>query len=74
MSMSEQDKLLSLLFDRADKRVSNVKFFRGNAKDLTVEQMCKVAREVIEDTWAREGSLEHSPPKSRSPRTAVHAL
>lgn len=72
--MSEREKLLSFLFDRTDKRVLNVKFFRGTAKDLTIEELCRVAREVIEDTWSREGSLEHLPPQSSALRTPVHAL
>ena len=56
--------MLSLLFDRNDKRVINVKFFRGNADDLTLEEMCQTARGVVEDTWAREGSLPDAPPVS----------
>lgn len=61
-NMSERDRLLSLLFDRNDKTVKNIKFFRGNAADLTVEEMCQTSREVIEDTWTREGFLTDAPP------------
>lgn len=61
-NMSEKDRLLSLLFDRSDKRVKNIKFFRGNADSLTIEEMCQTAREVIEDTWTREGHLGGVPP------------
>lgn len=64
MSMGEREKLLSFLFDRDDKRVVNIKFFRGNADNLTVEDMCQTAREVVEDTWAREGHLIDAPPVS----------
>lgn len=60
--MSEKEKLAALLFDRSDKRVKNIKFFRGNADNLTIEEMCQTAREVVEDTWAREGSLTDAPP------------
>ncbi len=61
-NMSERDQLLSLLFDRSDKRVINIKFFRGNASNLTVDEMCQTARVVVEDTWAREGALADEPP------------
>jgi hypothetical protein len=62
MSMSERDRLLSFLFDRNDKVVKNIKFFRGNAEDLTLEDMCRTARAVVEDTWLRENHLPHQPP------------
>lgn len=74
MPMSEREKLLSLLFDRSDKKVLNVKFFRGNARDLTAEQLCKTAHGVISDTWDREGSIKNDPPVSQRTRTAVHSL
>ena len=60
--MSEREKLLAFLFDRDDIRVSNVKFFRGNAEALTVEQMCRVAGEVIAETFERWSDLEDAPP------------
>ena len=55
--MSERDKLLSFLFDRNDKIVRNIKFFRGSAEDLVIEDLCRAALTVVEDTWRREGSL-----------------
>ena len=61
-NVSEREKLLSFLFDRNDKRVKNIKFSRGNAEDLTLEDMCQTAREVIADTWEREDNLVSSPP------------
>jgi len=74
MPMSERERLLSLLFDRSDKKVLNVKFFRGNARSLTAEQLCKTAHDVISDTWDREGSIKNEPPVSQKARTAIHSL
>ena len=62
--MTEQESLLSFLFDRDDIKVHNVKFFRGNAEKLTTEQMCRVARMVIEDTFQRIDALENVLPVS----------
>ena len=64
MSMSEREKLLSILFDTDDKRVLNVKFFRGTSSALTGEQFFAAAREVIADTWENEGRLVDCPPRS----------
>lgn len=61
-AMTERDKLIAFLFDRDDRKVENVKFFRGNAENLALEDVCRVAREVIADTWDREGHLPHDPP------------
>ena len=63
-NVSEREKLLSFLFDRNDKVVKNIKFFRGNAENLTLEDMCRTAQAVVEDTWARENELPHQPPVS----------
>jgi len=60
--MNEREKLLSFLFDREDLKVRNVKFFRGNAENLTAEQMCKTAREVLEETLQNIDCLEDAPP------------
>jgi hypothetical protein len=60
--LSEREKLLSLLFDRSDKKVNNIKFFRGNADNLTIEELCQTAREVVADTWDNETSLIDAPP------------
>ena len=57
MSMSEREKLLSFLFDRDDVKVHNVKFFRGSAENLTVEEMCLTAREVLAETFERIDAL-----------------
>ena len=64
MSMSERERLLSFLFDRDDKQIANIKFFRGSAEKLTIDDMCCTAREVINEVWATEGSWVDSPPVS----------
>jgi len=60
--MSERDKLLSFLFDRNDRDIRNIKFFRGNTENLMLEDICRVAHDVLADTWAREDTLPHAPP------------
>lgn len=72
--MSDRESLLSFLFDRTDKKILNVKFFRGNARDLTVDQLCKTAMEVIKDTWDREGEINDFPPTSRSRQIEISSL
>ena len=62
MSTNEREKLLSFLFDRNDKKIIDIRLFRGNAENFSVETMCRIAREVIEDTWAAEGVWIDSPP------------
>ena len=74
MSMSEREKLSAFLFDRNDKEVLNVKFFRGNAKDLTIERLCSAAHRVIADTWNNEGKLSDAPPRSLMPQREVSSL
>jgi len=64
MVESERDKLLTFLFDRNDKQIRNVKFFRGDARELTIDDMCLTAREVIAEMWATEGNWADDPPIS----------
>ena len=64
--MSEREKLLAFLFDRDDKRVLNIKFFRGSEEKLGVEDMCRVAHEVMKDTWDRLDTLEDVLPVSNA--------
>jgi hypothetical protein len=66
--MSEREKLLSLLFDSNDRKVLNIKFFRGNASDLTVEQLCAEAINVVNDTWSHDSAHEDKAPISLSER------
>ena len=63
--MTERERLLAFLFDREDKRVLNIKFFRGRSENLTLEEMCAAARAVADDTWKNEGRLVDVPPVSR---------
>ncbi len=72
--MSERERLLTFLFDKDDRKVLNIKFFRGNASDLTVDQLCTTAFEVVRDTWDRENDLPDMPPKTQSSRVAVRSL
>jgi hypothetical protein len=72
--MSERERLLAFLFDRGDKKILNLKFFRGNARDLTVDQLCATALEVVEDTWSREDTLVDQPPDAGAPRILVSTL
>ena len=64
MAISERERLLAFLFDREDKKIINIKFFRGNAEDLTIDQMCLTVRKVVEDTWHREAAIMDNPPLS----------
>ena len=64
MLKSEREQLLAFLFDRNDKSVENIKFFRGNAENLTIEDMCRTTREVVDEMWAQEGAWVDAPPAS----------
>jgi len=73
-SMSEREKLLSFLFDRDDRKVLNIKFFRGNATDLTVDQLCETALAVVRDTWEAEEQLADAPPLTETSRMKISEL
>jgi len=64
-----REGLLSLLFGSNDRVVRNVKFFRGNAANLALDDMCATAADVIRDTWEREATLADEPPESGLPKT-----
>ncbi len=46
--MSEQD-LSSFLFERSDIEVLDIKFLRGRDPGLTAEELCAVAKGVLEN-------------------------
>jgi len=47
--MTEKERLMSTLFDHAERREHiNIKFFRGTSDDVTSEQLCHEARNGIE--------------------------
>lgn len=71
--MSGREKLLTFLFDRSDRKVTNIKFFRGNAANLTVDELCAAALDVVKDTWDHEAISQDDPPRARSPRTCMTA-
>lgn len=73
MSASERDKLLTLLLENSGgKELVNIKFFRGNAADLTVERMCAAARRVLEASWA--GAQKDEPPVTRRAQVTAATL
>lgn len=52
MLVSEREKLLTLLFEQSGGRnLVNIKFFKGNAAELTVEQMSAAVRRVVTRLW-----------------------
>ena len=65
MIADEHECLMSLLFDRDDRRIVNLKFFRGPTEQLSMDDLCRSVREVIEDTWAHERTRRDAPPRSR---------
>lgn len=45
--MLEKDRLFADLFGRSDRKHVNIKFFRGSADDISVEQFCGAVNHAL---------------------------
>ena len=72
MLVSERERLLTLLFDKnGGRELVNIKFFQGNAADLTVEQMSTAVRRVVENLWSDDVGLMSVMPEERVAQRSV---
>jgi hypothetical protein len=72
MSEHGKDGALSCLFEQEDKRLVNIKFFRGDKKVITEDEFCAQINSVAKQKGVGGGT--HSPVRSTRPPVDVKKL